>query len=206
MGQGHLAVCGPDARRQVHRRAFGGLGHQRGQPRAQPGEDGLEVGRPRAGLELVEQGVVGLVAHPDGLGLASLELHHAREWAGVGREVVRRPRVHPGADAPGARLADLAHQRLGHREGAVALPDGEPQHAPLVVVEVVPLRERRQGLAGVLADDLAVAQGGEGPELARAPLGPARRHQGLAVPPHEGAHAGEIGQRAHPVEDQFPLG
>ena len=52
-------------RRQLHRRALGGLRDQRGEAGAQVGEDRLQVGGAGARLELVEQGVVGLVADAD---------------------------------------------------------------------------------------------------------------------------------------------
>ena len=161
-----------------------GRGHQRGQPLAQVGEDRLQLGGAGARLELVEQGVVGLVADADRLGLAALELDHAPQGPGEGGEVVGLPRLDPRRDAARAGLGDLAHQRLGHAQRPVAA-----RGAPGAASRGRRRRARRPSAQRV--DRLArrrrgPARGGAGRRACRAaapaPSAPARRHQRLAVP------------------------
>ena len=171
MGDRDLAGLAPLVGRQLDRRALRGLGDQGRQPGAQVGEDRLQVGRAGARLELVEQGVVGLVADADGLRLAALEGDDGLQRAGVGGEVVggagRRPRGH----AARAGLAQLAHQVLGHAQGALVVPRGQAHHGAGLVVQALGARERGQRLARVRSHELAVMERGERARLARAPLG-----------------------------------
>ena len=204
--EGHLAVLGPVPRRQLGRLPRGGRGDDRGQALAQVGEEGLELGGPRARLEPVEERVVGLVADADRLGLAALELDHAPQGPGERREVVGLARLDPRRRGARAGLGDLAHQVLGHAQRPLALAQREAQHRPGVVVELAVLPQRVDRGPGVGADELAVVQGGERAELPGPPLGAGPRHHRLAVPAEQPGGAPEVREGARPVGEQLPVG
>ena len=204
--EGHLPVLGPVAGRQLGRLARRGRLHDRRQPLAQLGEDRLEAGRAGARLELVEQGVVGLVADADRLGLAALQLDHAAQRLGVGGEVVGRPGLDPRRHAARAGLGDLAHQRLGHAQGPVALAGRQAQHRARVVVQGVAVvaqgrrspHRRRAGRARGGAGRRACRAGARGPRRRRGASG-SRGPSPAAPPSRRGRRACRPSRRRAPI-------
>ena len=205
VGQLHLRALVPIALGEDRRIAVRGALHERGQPLAQLGEDGLQVRGARARLERVQQGVVGLVADADGLGLLPLQAHDLAQGGRVGRVVVRAPGLGPRADGSRAGLGDLPHQGLRDADGPVTVVLDQAHHRPGVVVQARIGGEPVEHLAHILAHDLAMAEGGQRAHLTGAPLGPGRGHQGLAIPPQQHLRPGEVREGAHPLGERGPV-
>ena len=106
------------ARREgrVPSRALGPLGHERPEPIAGSAQQRIEALAAHAGLVLVEQRVVEVVAELERLGALADERQQQRERFRERREVVRAARVLPRGEAVRAAFRKCGDETRGQRD------------------------------------------------------------------------------------------
>ena len=171
-----------------------GLGHERDEPFPQAGEDLAHLGRLHPLLEVVQEGVVGLVHLETRRVLAAEGRRCVRgragrarsRWCAVPRPRPGTPRRPPGSAARAARPGRAAPCRgHGGRPGS-----GWPRRTRSRATPRTGGALR--GARRAVRDDPFVHELGDRGQLPCADAGPLRRHHRLLVPPRESTHLREI--------------
>ena len=191
------------------RAGAGGRGDELDQRVAQRLEQRPQLGGRQAGLEVVEQQVVGVLDGLEARDVAVAQLDVAGERVAEQREVRRRARLLPGLLAQRVGVAHLGGELRGHADRllVIALDRGEQAH--VVGVRVLPLGRRRERVEQ--APDLGVGELAVADELERGGVvgaggGAARRHHRVLVPEQHRVDAAEVGQLGHPLPEGGELG
>ena len=176
---------------------------------AQRLEQRPQLGGGEAGLEVVEQHVVGVRGVLEAGDVAVAQLDVARERVAEVGEVRRRAGLLPLLLADGVGVADLGGELGGDADRLlVVAPDGRDQ-ADVVAVGVLALRPRLEHLEELpdhRVGELAVADQLERGRVVGAGGGPARRHHRVLVPEQHRVDAAEVGQLGHPLLERSELG
>jgi hypothetical protein len=209
LGQRPLLVEGerPLERHRLGRRrlALHDLAQETGQEVGQIVEDGVDACRGAAGLELVEQGVVGRAAQRRGLGGCGLA-HQAEQLLQLGQH---HGEVGLGAGLAPDHLAGVAGPAQGLDQGRLQRGLVQPAAAHLAQIGARPGVEARRAVLGRgeeigqrrIGDQLVAGQI-EGGELFGARLRAARGHHGRGVPLQQ---TGRLAERAQALEARFQV-
>ena len=184
--------------------AIGVLSHSRDQAtdlRLELVEQPAHFGRPRTGLEVVQQRVIGTFEIVEAVDVASHEFEVALQVGHEGGEIGLPTRLDPRllADGPGARHVGGKLARNPSR--LIPAPPDHPYQRGVVGVRMGAVETaggRFDQPAGVIGDEHFVADALD----RRRGLGPAertpRRHHRLLVPVEQLRHVAQVGQLGHP--------
>ena len=161
-----------------------------------------QLGGGEAGLEVVEQEVVGVLGGLEARDVAVAQVDVARQRVTEEREVRRRARLLPRLLAEGVGVAHLRRQLGRDAHGLLVIAPDRGDQADGVGVGVLPVRPRREPVEqppDLRVGELAVADQLERRGVVGAGGGAVRRHHRVLVPEQHRVDAAEVRQLGHPV-------